>query len=225
MKKEISKHPIYLRLREVLGVATDREMAEKLDVTPQSVNGWKRTGKIKRSKLESVASLTGVSFAWLFTGEGAKYPTKKNISQELESEFQREGLARSLTQTSPLPFHALPVAAELVNHQLRTLTGDNMVQIPKQIGSDASIIITVQDDAWLAEGIQAGDLIVAETPNGHNPNGRTVIAVCDGRALVRKFEQRGQLGHFTSLLSGQPVSFPMDNVQLTYLVTAIVHPH
>ncbi|MFN0108528.1 MAG: helix-turn-helix domain-containing protein [Blastocatellia bacterium] len=224
MKKEISKHPIYLRLREVLGVATDREMAEKLDVTPQSVNGWKRTGKIRRSTLESVARLTGVSFAWLFTGEGAKYSTEKAKSQELTAWLQREGLARSLT-ASPLPFHSLPVVAELVNHQLRTLTGDKMVNIPEQIGSENSVLITVQDDTWIAEGLQPGDLIVAESPNGHDLNGRTVIAVCDGRALVRKFEQRGQLGHFTSLLSGQPVSFPTDNVSLAYLVTAIVHPH
>jgi SOS-response transcriptional repressor LexA len=223
VKKEFSKHPIYLRLREVLGVATDREMADSLNVTPQSVNGWKRTGKIKRSKLESVASLTGVSLAWLLTGEGVKYSAKKPISQELDSGVWREELARSSTQTSPLPFHSLPIVAELVNHQLRTLTGDNMVNIPQQIGSDNSVIITVQDDVWLSEGIHAGDLIVAEIPNGHNLNGRTVVAICDGRAIIRKFEQRGQLGYFTSLLSGTPFSFPMDNVQLTYLVTAIVH--
>lgn len=176
-------------------------------------------------KLNLVVELSGASLQWLLTGEGAKYSTEKAKSQELESGFQREGLVRSLTQTSPLPFHSLPVVAELVNHQLRTLTGDNMVNIPEQIGSENSVLITVQDDMWVAEGLQPGDLIVAESPNGHDLNGRTVIAVCDGRALVRKFEQRGQLGHFTSLLSGQPVSFPMDNVSLAYLVTAIVHPH
>jgi len=91
VKEKISKHPIYLRLREVLNVATDREMAEMLNVTPQSVNGWKRTGKIKRQTLESVASLKGVSFVWLFTGEGAKYPTKIQKSVELTAGTKREG--------------------------------------------------------------------------------------------------------------------------------------
>jgi len=223
VKEKISKHPIYLRLREVLNVATDREMAEMLNVTPQSVNGWKRTGKINRQTLESVASLKGVSFVWLLTGEGAKYPTKIQKSVELTAGAKREGNDQfSILAPSPLPFHSLSIVAELVNNQLNKLSGHTM-NIPKQLGSENSVLILVQTDDWQAEGIRPGDLIVAEVPNGQNLNGRTVIAVCDGRAIIRKFEQRGQLGCFTSLLFGTPFSFPMESVDLAYLVIAVVH--
>ena len=178
-----------------------------------------------RKTLLDISECTGISLHWLLTGEGEKYPTA-NTTTEPISTLEREGLARSVTITpSPLSFHSLPIVAALVSHQLQNLAEKNMVNVPKQIGSENSVLITVQDGEWMAEGLQAGDLIVAEVADGRDLTGRTVIALCDGRAIVRKFEQRGQLAYFTSLLSGSPYSFPIDSVELAYVVTAIVHAH
>lgn len=221
MKKNLSKHPIYLRLREVLNVETDRELADKLKVTPQSVNGWKRHGKIKRDKLESVASLTGVSFAWLLTGEGEKYPSKISGGLELSAASLREPFG-FLRPASPLPFRSLPVTAVLANNQLQFIEGSAM-NIPNQIGTENSLLLYVQDDTWASEGIQAGTTLICESPNGHDINGRIVVANCDGKPICRRFEQRGQLAEFTSLLNGPSFSFPLDRVRFEFLVLSFVH--
>lgn len=224
MKEKVSEHPVYQRLKEALNASTDTQLAKMLKVTKQSVNGWKRNGKVKRGRLESVASLTGVSLGWLLTGEAEKYPTQKQPKPELTRSIGREEYARSVTvSVSPLPFHSLPVAAELVNNQLQFLDGARRMDIPDSIGSKDSVLVFVNDDIWLAEGIHLGDVIVAEPINGELPNGRTVIAVCDGKPICRRFELRGNLGHFSALQSGPAFSFPMDTVELQFLVKAVVH--
>lgn len=195
-----------------------------LKVTKQSVNGWKKNGKVKRSRLESVAKLTGVSLGWLLTGEAEKYPTQKQPKLELTRSIGREEYARSVTvSVSPLPFRSLPVAAELVNNQLVEIHGARSMDIPESIGSEVSVLVFVNDDIWLAEGIKPGDVIVAEPINGEVPNGRTVIALCDGKPICRRFELRGNLGHFSALQSGPAFSFPMELVELQFSVTAFVH--
>lgn len=140
MKEKVSSHPVYLRLKEALNASTDTQLAKMLKVTKQSVNGWKKNGKVKRSRLESVAKLTGVSLGWLLTGEAEKYPTQKQPKLELTRSIGREEYARSVTvSVSPLPFRSLPVAAELVNNQLVEIHGARSMDIPESIGSEVSV--------------------------------------------------------------------------------------
>lgn len=145
---------------------------------------------------------------------------------ELSRSIGRGEFARSVTvSVSPQSFHSLPVTAELVNNQLVGLPGGaRSMNIPKSLGSEDCVIVAVNDNIWLAEGIKPGDLIVAEPINGELPNGRTVIAICDGKPICRRFELRGNLGHFSSLQSGPAFSFPMELVELKFTVTAFVHP-
>jgi transcriptional regulator with XRE-family HTH domain len=223
VKEKVYKHPVYLRLKEALNASTDAEVAKRLGVTKQSVNGWKRSGKVKRSRLESVASLTGVSLGWLLTGEAEKYLTQKRVDVELSQSLQREEFARSVTVSVSPQSHSLPVAAELVNNQLVKIEGARYMEIPESIGSKDSVLVFVNDEIWLDEGIQPGDVIVAEPISGELPNGRTVIALCDGKPICRRFELRGQLAHFSALQSGPDYSFPIELVELRFTVTALVH--
>ena len=225
MKEKVSLHPVYLRLKEALNASTDTQLAKMLKVIKQSVNGWKKNGKVKRGRLESVAKQTGVSLGWLLTGEAEKYPTQKQSHTELSRSIGREEFARSITvSVSPQSFHSLPVTTELVNNQLVNLEGARRMNIPDSIGSKDSVVVFVNDEIWLAEGIQPGDVIVAEPINGELPNGRTVIALCDGKPICRRFELRGSLAHFSALQSGSAFSFPMELVELRFTVTAFIHP-
>jgi len=215
---------IYERIVEVLGTDNGAEIGRMIGVERQSVYRWRDADTVpSRKHIDKIIKCSGVTLDWLMTGEGAKYPTKIQKSVELTAGTKREGNDQfSILAPSPLQFHSLSIVAELVNNQLNKLSGHTM-NIPKQLGSEKSVLILVQTDDWQAEGIRPGDLIVAEVPNGQSLNGRTVIAVCDGRAIIRKFEQRGQLGCFTSLLFGTPFSFPMESIELAYLVIAVVH--
>lgn len=46
------------------------DIARRLDVTPQAVNGWMTTGTIGKPKLFQLAELTGYDLGWLVTGRG-----------------------------------------------------------------------------------------------------------------------------------------------------------
>lgn len=202
------------------------EIARRIGVERQSIYRW-RDGQSEpsRDNLRLIVEITGASLDWLETGLGEKYLTQKQPHTELSRSIGREEFARSLTvSVSPQSFHSLPVTTELVNNQLVNLEGARRMNIPDSIGSKDSVIVAVNDDVWLAEGIQPGDLIVAEPINGELPNGRTVIALCDGKPICRRFELRGSLAHFSALQSGPAFSFPMELVELRFTVTAFIHP-
>lgn len=217
--------PFYERLIELMQTDNGAEIGRRIGVERQSVYRW-RDGESEpsRDNLRVIVEVTGASLDWLESGLGEKYLTQKQPKPELTRSIGREEFARSVTvSVSPLPFHSLPVAAELVNNQLVEIHGARSMDIPESIGSKDSVLVFVNDDIWLAEGIKPGNVIVAEPINGELPNGRTVIALCDGKPICRRFELRGNLGHFSALQSGPAFSFPMELVELQFTVTAFVH--
>jgi len=183
VKEKFSPDPIYVRLKEVLKPKTDREMAKMLKVTPQSVGGWKRSGKVKRETLKSVASLTGVSYAWLLTGIGEKYSSKNEKSLEPKANVLREGVALSVS-SAPLLFNSLPVVAELNKNKLLTTQDKRTMALPNQVCSDDAAVIEILSDDWSDEGLRAGDLLIVEPLNSTDPNGKLVVAVYDGKAII-----------------------------------------
>lgn len=223
MKEKFSPDPIYVRLKEVLKAKTDRQLATMLEVTPQSVGGWKRSGKVKRETLKSVASLTGVSYAWLLTGEGEKFSSKNAKPLEQTQAVLRECVALSVS-SAPLLFNSLPVVAELNKNKLLTTQDKRTMALPNQVCSDDAAVIEILSEDWSDEGLHTGDLLIVEPLNSTDPNGRLVVAIHDGKAIIRRFEQRGQLAHFTALQSGPVFSFPIENVRVAYLLKGVFNP-
>jgi hypothetical protein len=60
----------------VLGV----ELAAACSVTPQAVSGWRRTGRVGKGHLTTIARLTGKSLEY-FVGEGVTQFTKNGVNQ------------------------------------------------------------------------------------------------------------------------------------------------
>jgi hypothetical protein len=60
------------RIRDVLGVKNQKEIAEILDVAPASVSGWKK-GSISVDNLVQIQKLVNASISWLLTGKGSKF--------------------------------------------------------------------------------------------------------------------------------------------------------
>lgn len=220
----MNEKPIYMRIREAMNISIDSQLAESLGVTPPAVTGWKKRGKVARSIIKLISDKTGVSPDWLETGLGEKYLAGFVPKPEPATSLQREASARSLCVESPLPFRSLPLLAGLANQTLQELHGENnMVSIPRRIGSETSVLFLIQDHSWIDEGLQPGDLIVAEPVNGQPFDRQLVIAEHDGQIYIRQFEQRGKLALLTSLLNGSPVSLPFDQLTVTHLVEAVVH--
>lgn len=220
-KEKLAPHPIYVRLKESLQAKTDKQLTQMLEVTKQSVNGWKRTGKIKRERLESVAQLTGVSLGWLLTGQGAKFLTKKS-EQSVMAERVDESPKRQVTKN--FTFQELPVTSELTNHQLLTTKGARTMTIPQRFCTDASQLIEIKSNDWEAEGFFPGDVLIAEPINGHVPEGRLIVAEANGQAFIRKIELRGDMAHFPAHNDGPAFSLLKTEVKILYVVTATIHP-
>lgn len=67
------------RLRAAIDAyGTQRKVALALDVTPQSVGKWLRTGSIEVENLHALSKLTGYSFEWLAVGEGEERAASKS---------------------------------------------------------------------------------------------------------------------------------------------------
>jgi len=221
MKEKHSPHPLYLRLKEVLGYRTSKQIADHFDVTEQSVNGWKRTGKIRKDRLESVASLSGVSLGWLLTGEGAKFLANNS---EQSAHLKRVSTTASKAINSPMQFKELPVTAVLKNNKLIFSTGAKAMTTPQRFCTEASQLLEIDSDDWAAEGFQKGDVLIVEPINGETPNNRLVVAEVNGQATIRKIELQEDTAYFPALKQGPAFSVLTEQVKLLFVVTATIHP-
>lgn len=65
-----SSEEVLARLAHVMGVKTDRALADALDVSPTTFSSWKSRDSIPYEKCVHVASTKGISLDWLITGVG-----------------------------------------------------------------------------------------------------------------------------------------------------------
>jgi transcriptional regulator with XRE-family HTH domain len=72
-KMGIDRENLFSRIMEAFGSRTAANLAEKLNITRQSVYGW-RDGKNlpELDKLLEISNVTNTSLHWLITGEGSK---------------------------------------------------------------------------------------------------------------------------------------------------------
>lgn len=61
------------RMKTVLGVPTDRELAEKFDRSRNAVGVWKSRGTIPIGECIQLAKEEGASLDWLILGRGSRY--------------------------------------------------------------------------------------------------------------------------------------------------------
>lgn len=61
---------------------TPKMIADRCDVTPQAVSGWRKTGRLDKRNVQIVAELTGTSVDWWLDGsiDSPVVPTDKHLS-------------------------------------------------------------------------------------------------------------------------------------------------
>jgi hypothetical protein len=62
-------HDVIDRIKQVLKVTSDADVARALSVDPQNIVNWRKRGTIPWSELYEFASSNNVSCDWLFNGE------------------------------------------------------------------------------------------------------------------------------------------------------------
>lgn len=101
---------VLARLKSVLGVTSDAELAIALETSPQTVSSWKRRDSIPYALCVELSSSYGVSLDWLLKGEDTGRPvsalneephqTKASASEEQLTPREQAilGLLRSLDE-------------------------------------------------------------------------------------------------------------------------------
>ncbi|SMC69484.1 Bacteriophage CI repressor helix-turn-helix domain-containing protein [Desulfocicer vacuolatum DSM 3385] len=83
-------HNILMRVKLILNLKTDAELAKILEIKPTTISAWKRRGNIDLNKIITLCNPMNVSMDWLLYGKGeecipaANDPTEKIIKM-LES--------------------------------------------------------------------------------------------------------------------------------------------
>lgn len=167
---------------------TAAQIAEACGVTPQAVNGWKKTGRIGKGHLPKLAELTGKSLKWLI--DGADEPagsmasfsvrpiTVYNNLEELPPEstvlVKRVDVALSagkgreawhIEEREPLPFQAAYIRrldASPKNLVAVKVTGDSM---EPRLFDDDTVLVDSADVRVPANGgvfalVYAGEMLV-----------------------------------------------------------------
>ncbi len=65
---------VLARLKAVLGVTSDAELAAALATSPQTVSSWKRRESVPYALCVEVSDSHGISLDWLLKGEGMQRP-------------------------------------------------------------------------------------------------------------------------------------------------------
>ena len=94
------------RLRHALKSSglTQRAVADRLDVKPQSISTWLRKGTIHRQHIAPLCKVCGVDIAWLLTGEGqARLDDEEPTAMEMADDLtKRLGLSDQVALASRL---------------------------------------------------------------------------------------------------------------------------
>ncbi|WP_445620637.1 S24 family peptidase [Kushneria sp. Sum13] len=81
------------RIKEVLGVSSDKEVAEYFGISSTSVHNWKRRGSIPYDECVELAIAKKASLEWLLFGDGDEAALKISFTMQAEGEVLPSSMA------------------------------------------------------------------------------------------------------------------------------------
>lgn len=180
------------------------EIARRVGVTPQAVNGWLTTGTIATERLAQVARECGVSLEWLASGNA-----------------EREG---NLPNVVPIVGHAMATPGEdgfFSDMGLPPGGGDGFARWPSR--DPSAYALRVKGDS-MQPRIRPGELIVVEPNSPVSPGDDVLVKLTDGRRLVKQllYRRAGNVVLGSINTAHTPVTIPQDEVEALQLVVGIV---
>lgn len=119
---------IFMRLLAATDAKSESDFARSIGITPQSVNGARKRGKVPPDWVQSVAERTGVSSDWLFFGRG---PFRLEGGSETSPQLQMEpALSGILRAGDPLANVVAPDYAKKGESQVIECDTSQLVMVP-----------------------------------------------------------------------------------------------
>lgn len=227
-------NPIYERIKEAFATKNSAEIARQLGFGKHLAYRWRDGVSLPTTEtLLKIYELTGCSLHWLLTGEGEKHPSKTvtGVTKKLASRTDGKdtppapilipgvGLPTAQHELQPVPLHATISPDGLMVSRRSEAT----VLVPGLVIRDGTVLITIQGNDLAAEGLHNGDMLIAIPATG-DLNGKLVIAIYEGKPIIREYTQRGNWALFSALEGNHPVlRFSATKVQLKYEITSLIH--
>lgn len=224
------------RIRQALKDAgiSHAEIARRLGVTPQAVNGWFRTGRISKSSLSGIAKETGVSLEYLLgphqiqpsgipSGEAFGRPTIIGSGDLRAGEATVEGYGRVLRN---VPIVGNAVATPDKDGYFDDMgfpVGAGEGYLPWPTKDPNAYALRVKGDS-MQPRIRPGELIIVE-PNKAVAAGDDVVVRCkDGRKMVKQLllKRDGEVTLGSINQAHRQVTISLDEIESLQFVTAIV---
>jgi len=90
MKNEFDFNEVTGRVKKVLKIKEDKQLAELLDLSASSFNGRKKTNSIPYDSILALANKENLDFNWLLTGKGNMY---RNEVKEQSPTYQTKSIS------------------------------------------------------------------------------------------------------------------------------------
>lgn len=189
---------------------TKAELARRLEVTPQAVNGWFKTGTISKPKLVQFAVATGVTLEWLMTepgpgdedaeigwvalgaiGRGATLAEATRVMDDARSADLYVGSAT---------IRDIPVVGHAIANPIEDGYFDDM-GLPQGIGDGYVPWATKDVNAYgvrvkgdsMQPRFRAGEIVIVEPGAAVIPGDDVIVRTRDGRKMVKRLLfQRGR---------------------------------
>lgn len=166
------------------------EIARRLGVTPQAVNGWITTGTISKKRLVLVARETGADLTTLMTERDAQAHTEE--SEAADYLPARPSTARVAGQPRGIPVVGYAVGSPIEDgfyDDMGFPPGAGEEYIPWPTKDPNAYAIRVRGNS-MESRIRHGELIVVEPNSRVDVNDDVIVQTRAGRKMVKRLRER-----------------------------------
>lgn len=151
------------------------ELARRMDESPQTVNGWLKTGRIAKTKLGRFAEVTAIDLKWLLDPTG-------NVAEERASYGKKRGV----------PVIGLAVANPIEDGYFDDQgfpPGAGSEYVPWPSRDPNAYALRVRGDS-MQDRIRHGDIVVVEPGANVLPGDDVLVKTRNGRKMVKRLRHR-----------------------------------
>lgn len=174
------------RIQQALDLAeiSQAEISRRINVSPQAVNGWIKTGTIAKERLADVARETDCSLEWLIRGTGQPRQAPRDRNEAL--------LSRPAPTLAAVPVIGYAIATPdqdgyYSDGDHPVGFGDSLIRWPS--ADPNAYALRVRGDS-MQPRIRPGEIIVVEPNRSPEPGDDVLVKCRDGRKMVKQLLYR-----------------------------------
>lgn len=164
------------RMKSVLGVSMDKDLAEYFDIKQASVTNWRKRGTIPIEQCMQLSGKTGITLDWLLMGRGENSVAEYNATYYIDEEY------------SEIPVYDIEASAgdgSLFDHELISTYLKFRKDWLTREGLHAQNLVAIRVSGDSMDGtLSAGDTVLIDRSR-KKPDGVFAIRIGDALRIKR----------------------------------------